>query len=190
MTNTIHLLSTFVIAGILIGSITVSSSVFATYDKSEHGEQNGQSSSNANIYVNSLSFDYEHPDSLDSCSVIAPPCILLYPIDPDNQDALFIADPALLNTRTLVAVNVNEQNNFPTSISDILAFPECFTVTLANFNTVNGVYAECNSIERGIIDVTYSFTDPQDDDIHDDDHGDDHDDDHDDDNKSKDNKSK
>jgi hypothetical protein len=153
-----------VIAGILIGSITVSSSVFATHDKKGHGEENGQSSSNANIYVNSLSFDYENPDSLDSCSVIAPPCILLHPIDPDNEDAIFIADPALLNTRTIVAVNVNEQNNFPTSVTDILTFPECFTVTLANFNDVNGVYAECNSIESGIIDVTYSFTDPQDDD--------------------------
>jgi len=168
MTNTTHLLSIFVISGILIGSITVSSSVFATYDKHEHSGQNGQSSSNANIYVNSLSFDYENPNTLDSCSVIAPPCILLHPIDPINTDAFFIADPALLNTRTLVDVDVYEQNNFPTTTIDIFDFPECIDIlTLANFNGVNGVYIECNSIGSGIIDVTYSFTDPQNDDTED-----------------------
>ena len=56
MTKILYLLSIFVIAGILIGSIAVSTSVFATYDKESHSDQNGQSSSNANLYVNSLSF--------------------------------------------------------------------------------------------------------------------------------------
>ena len=171
-------MSIFVIAGILIGSIAVSTSVFATYDKAEHSGQSGQSSSNANLYVNSLSFNYTNTFSLDSCDVISPPCILINPDNPDNFDDIFIADSALLNTRTLIAVNVYEQNNFPTDINDIVNFPECSTVTLANFNGINGIYIECNSIDTGIIDVTYSFTDPQDDDTQDNDHGDDHDNDH------------
>ncbi len=175
MTKIIYLMSIFVIAGILIGSIAISTSVFATYDKAEHS---GQSSSNANLYVNSLSFNYTNTFSLDSCDVISPPCILINPDNPDNFDDIFIADPALLNTRTLIAVNVYEQNNFPTDINDIVNFPECSTVTLANFNGINGIYIECNSIDTGIIDVTYSFTDPQDDDTQDNDHGDDHDNDH------------
>jgi len=184
MTKTIHLMSIFVIAGILIGSIAVSTSVFATYDKDEHSDQNGQSSSNANLYVNSLSFNFEDPSSLDSCDAILPPCILMNPLDSPDLNQVFIADPALLNTRTLVAVNVNEQDNFPTSdeINDIFNFPECNIVTLANFNDINGVFIECNAIDIGVIDVTYSFTDPQDDDAQDDDqdddHGDDQDDDH------------
>ena len=178
MTKTIHLMSIFVISGILIGSIAVSTSVFATYDKDEHSDQNGQSSSNANLYVNSLSFNYENISGLDSCDAHLPPCILINPSDPGNHDDIFIADPALLNTRTLIAVNVYEQNNFPTDIIDIVNFPECSTVTLANFNGINGVYIECNSIDTGIIDVTYSFTDPQDDDVQDDDHSDDQDNDH------------
>lgn len=180
MTKMIHLLSIFVIAGILIGSIAVSTSVFATYDKEEHSDQNGQSSSNANLYVNSLSFDYNQPNSLDSCAAISPPCILINPLNSDDQNEVFIVDPTLLNTRTLITVNVNEQNNFPTNsttegISDIFAFPECYIVTLANFNDDNGIFIECNAIDSGIIDVTYSFTDPHDDDAEDDDHGDDND---------------
>jgi len=183
MTKTIHLMSIFVIAGILIGSIAVSTSVFATYDKDEHSDQNGQSSSNANLYVNSLSFNFEDPSSLDSCDAILPPCILMNPLDSPDLNQVFIADPALLNTRTLVAVNVNEQDNFPTSdeINDIFNFPECNIVTLANFNDINGVFIECNAIDIGVIDVTYSFTDPQDDDAQDDDQDDDHSDDQDDD---------
>ena len=181
MTKTIHLMSIFVIAGILIGSIAVSTSVFATYDKDEHSDQNGQSSSNANLYVNSLSFNFEDPSSLDSCDAILPPCILMNPLDSPDLNQVFIADPALLNTRTLVAVNVNEQDNFPTSdeINDIFNFPECNIVTLANFNDINGVFIECNAIDIGVIDVTYSFTDPQDDDAQDDDQDDDHGDDQD-----------
>ena len=176
-------MSIFVIAGILIGSIAVSTSVFATYDKDEHSDQNGQSSSNANLYVNSLSFNFEDPSSLDSCDAILPPCILMNPLDSPDLNQVFIADPALLNTRTLVAVNVNEQDNFPTSdeINDIFNFPECNIVTLANFNDINGVFIECNAIDIGVIDVTYSFTDPQDDDAQDDDQDDDHSDDQDDD---------
>src|SRR3989338_1971076 len=183
MTKTIHLMSIFVIAGILIGSIAVSTSVFATYDKDEHSDQNGQSSSNANLYVNSLSFNFEDPSSLDSCDAILPPCILMNPLDSPDLNQVFIADPALLNTRTLVAVNVYEQDNFPTSdeINDIFNFPECNIVTLANFNDINGVFIECNAIDIGVIDVTYSFTDPQDDDAQDDDQDDDHSDDQDDD---------
>jgi len=183
MTKTIHLMSIFVIAGILIGSIAVSTSVFATYDKDEHSDQNGQSSSNANLYVNSLSFNFEDQSSLDSCDAILPPCILMNPLDSPDLNQVFIADPALLNTRTLVAVNVNEQDNFPTSdeINDIFNFPECNIVTLANFNDINGVFIECNAIDIGVIDVTYSFTDPQDDDAQDDDQDDDHSDDQDDD---------
>lgn len=176
MTNTLHLMSIFVIAGILIGSVSISSSVFATYDKNEHHENGGQSSSNANLYVNSLSFNYENTTSLDSCDLITPPCILINPFDPDNHDDVFIADPALLNTRTLIAVNVYEQNNFPTDIDDIVNFPECTTVTLANINGINGIYIECNSIDAGIIDVTYSFTDPMDDDVQDDNHDGNHND--------------
>ena len=166
------------IAGILIGSIAVSTSVFATYDKEAHSDQNGQSSSNANLYVNSLSFDYNQPNILDSCAAISPPCILINPLNSDDQTEVFIADPALLNTRTLITVNVNEQNNFPTNstsegVHDIFTFPECYIVTLANFNDNNGVFIECNAIDSGIIDVTYSFADPHDDDAEDDDHGDD-----------------
>ena len=176
-------MSIFVIAGILIGSIAISTSVFATYDKDEHSDQNGQSSSNANLYVNSLSFNFEDTSSLDSCDAILPPCILMNPLDSPDLNQVFIADPALLNTRTLVAVNVNEQDNFPTSdeINDIFNFPECNIVTLANFNDINGVFIECNAIDSGVIDVTYSFTDPQNDDAQDDDHDDDHSDDNDDD---------
>ena len=183
MTKILYLISIFVIAGILIGSIAVSTSVFATYDKESHSDQNGQSSSNANLYVNSLSFDYNQPNSLDSCTVISPPCILINPLNSDDQTEVFIADPALLNTRTLITVNVNEQNNFPTNstlegVHDIFTFPECYIATLANFNNDNGVFIECNAIDHGIIDVTYSFADPHDDDAEDDDHGDDNHDDH------------
>ena len=182
MTKTIHLMSIFVIAVILIGSIAVSTSVFATYDKDEHSDQNGQSSSNANLYANSLSFNFEDTSSLDSCDAHLPPCIMMNPLNSDDLNQVFIADPALLNTRTLVAVNVNEQDNFPTPDgafnSDIFNFPECTIVTLANFDDINGVFIECNAIDSGVIDVTYSFTDPQDDDAQDDDNGDDHNDDH------------
>ena len=183
MTKILYLLSIFVIAGILIGSIAISTTVFATYDKESHSDQNGQSSSNANLYVNSLSFDYNRPNSLDSCTAISPPCILINPLNSDDQTEVFIADPALLNTRTLITVNVNEQNNFPTNstlegVRDIFTFPECYIATLANFNNDNGVFIECNAIDHGIIDVTYSFTDPHDDDAEDDDHGDDNHDDH------------
>ena len=183
MTKILYLLSIFVIAGILIGSMAVSTSVFATYDKESHSDKNGQSSSNANLYVNSLSFDYNRPNSLDSCAAISPPCILINPLNSDDQTEVFIADPALLNTRTLITVNVNEQNNFPTNstlegVRDIFTFPECYIATLANFNNDNGVFIECNAIDHGIIDVTYSFTDPHDDDAEDDDYGDDNHDDH------------
>jgi len=183
MTKILYLLSIFVIAGILIGSMAVSTSVFATYDKESHSDKNGQSSSNANLYVNSLSFDYNRPNSLDSCAAISPPCILINPLNSDDQTEVFIEDPALLNTRTLITVNVNEQNNFPTNstlegVRDIFTFPECYIATLANFNNDNGVFIECNAIDHGIIDVTYSFTDPHDDDAEDDDHDDDNHDDH------------
>lgn len=185
MTNMMHLLSIFVIAGILTGSIAVSTSVFATYDKEAHRDQNGLSSSNANLYVNSLEFDFNAPNTLDSCSVISPPCILLNPLNSPDRNEVFISDPALLNTRTLITVNVNEQDNFPTNstisgINDIFAFPECYIVTLAKFNGINGVFIECNAIDNGIIDVTYSFIDPHDDDDKDYDHDDDKDNDHDD----------
>lgn len=171
------LLSLFAIVGILIGSTAVSTSVFATYDKEAHRDQNGLSSSNANLYVNSLEFDFNAPHSLDSYSVILPPCILLNPLNSPDRNEVFIADPALLNTRTLITVNVNEQDNFPTNstlsgIHDIFVFPECYIVTLANFNDINGVFIECNAIDNGIIDVTYSFIDPHDDDAKDDDHDD------------------
>ncbi|EGG42003.1 Hypothetical protein Nlim_1128 [Candidatus Nitrosarchaeum limnium SFB1] len=183
MTRTIHLMSIFVVAGILIGSLSVSSSVFATYDKEGHTDQSGQSSSNANLYVNSLSFDFSDISGLDSCDAHPAPCILLNPLDSSDLNEVFIADPALLNTRTLVAVNVNEKDNFPTNstaseIKDIFEYPECYIVTLAKFNDINGVFIECNKIDDGIIDVTYSFTDPKDDDARDDDHEEDHGDDY------------
>jgi hypothetical protein len=181
MTRIIYITSIFVIAGILIGSIAVSSSVFATYDKEGHSDQNGQSSSNANLYANSLSFDFGNMTGLDSCDAHAAPCVLMNPLGSDDLNEVFIADPALLNTRTLVTVNVNEQNNFPTSSPDdgnrdLFEYPECNIVTLAKFNDINGVFIECNKIDAGIIDVTYSFVDPHDDDSRDDDHNDDHDD--------------
>jgi len=187
MIKTTSLMSIFVIAGILIGSIAVSSNVFASYDKRDYSDVDNKSSSNGNLYVNSLSFDFDNPDTLDSCDAILPPCILINPRNTADQDQIFIVDTALLNTRTLVAVNVNEHDNFPTSSPpqdfDIFHFPECFTITLANFNGVNGVFLECNAIDSGIIDVTYSFTDPRNDDHEDDDHEDDdhEDDDHEDD---------
>lgn len=200
MTKILHIPSIFVIAGILIGSIAVSTSVFATYDKEEYSDNNGQSSSNANLYANSLSFDFENMTGLDSCDAHPVPCVLLNPLSSDDLNQVFIADHALLNTRTLITVNVNEHNNFPTGstaegINDLFEYPECNIVTLANFNDVNGVFIECNKIDSGIIDVTYSFVDPHDDDSEDDDH-DDHDDDHnyksgyDKDNKDKNNKDK
>lgn len=175
------LLSLFAIAGIVIVSTIVSTNVFATYDKEAHSDQNGLSSSNANLYVNSLEFDFNAPNSLDSCSVTLPPCILLNPLNSPDRNEVFIADPALLNTRTLITVNVNEQDNFPTNstmsgINDIFAFPECYIVTLAKFNDINGVFIECNAIDNGIIDVTYSFIDPHDDDAKDDENDDEHDD--------------
>ena len=177
MIKTTSLMSIFIIAGILIGSIAVSSNVFASYDKRDYSDVHDQSSSNANLYVNSLSFDFDHPDTLDSCDTILPPCILINPRNTADQDQIFIVDTALLNTRTLVAVNVNEHDNFPTSSPpqdfDIFHFPECFTITLANFHDVNGVFLECNAIDSGIIDVTYSFTDPRDDDYEDSPHEDD-----------------
>ncbi|MCE9652886.1 MAG: hypothetical protein K8Q89_07530 [Nitrosarchaeum sp.] len=183
MIKTMHLMSIFAIAGILIGSIAVSSSVFATYDKEGHSNQSGQSSSNANLYANSLSFDFGNMTGLDSCDAHAAPCVLMNPLGSDDLNEVFIADPALLNTRTLVTVNVNEQNNFPLGstadgIADLFEYPECDIVTLAKFNDINGVFIECNKIDTGIIDVTYSFVDPRDDDSQDDYHGDDHSNDH------------
>ena len=177
ITKVLHIVSIFVIAGILIGSIAVSTSVFATYDKGGHSDQNGQSSSNANLYANSLSFDFENMTGLDSCDAHPTPCVLLNPLSSDDLNQVFIADPALLNTRTLITVNVNEHNNFPTGstaegINDLFEYPECNIVTLANFNNVNGVFIECNKIDSGIIDVTYSFVDPHDDDSEDDDNDD------------------
>ena len=169
MTSVTLLLSIFAISAILLGSISVGSGVFATndydswgddhddkHDKHSHDKKNkSKDSSDSRIYVNSLSFEFDKPELHDSCNVISPPCILIDPLNMDNE--VFISDPELQTTRTLIQVNVHEQNNFPTTADDIFEFPECFIVTLANFDGVNGVLIECGFIESGIIDVTYSF---------------------------------
>ena len=62
-----------------------------------------------------MSFDFENTTGLDSCDAHLTPCVLMNPLDSDDLNQVFITDPALLNTRTLVAVNVNEHDNFPTS---------------------------------------------------------------------------
>ena len=155
MTKTTTILSTLVISGILIGTISIGSISFADED---HDSYNNSEKPDSRMYVNSLSFEFNEPDLHDSCNVKEPPCILIDPLDMDNE--IFIADPELKNTRTLIQVNVHEQDNFPTDVDDIFEFPECFIVTLANFNGINGILVECGFIDTGIIDVTYSFTGP------------------------------
>jgi len=179
MTSITVLLPMFAISAILLGSISVGSGVFASndydswdddYDKKHDGKYDkhkkhshdkknkSEISPDSRIYVNSLSFEFDKPELHDSCDAISPPCILIDPLNMENE--VFIADPELQTTRTLIQVNVHEQDNFPTTVDDIFEFPECFIVTLANFNDINGVLIECGFIESGIIDVTYSFIGP------------------------------
>jgi hypothetical protein len=183
MTSKTFVLSIFAITAILVGSISVGNSVFATgnyyswddnhenkynkYDKQSHqGKNKSNNSSDPRFYVNSLSFDRTMPNGLDSCDAHDAPCILINPFNTGgNMETIFIADPELKNTRTVVTVNVFEKDNFPTTENDILTFPECFEIGVATFNVpssstnlVNGVILDCTSTDTGAFDVSYSFT--------------------------------
>ena len=156
MTTKTQIMSIFAITGILVGSIAISSTVFADYGSDSYKKK---SDSNANLYVNSMSFDFNMPLEYDSCDAHAPPCVMIDPLNMENE--FFIADPILQSTKTLIAVNVHEHDHFPTEIHDIFEYPECFIVTLANIDGINGILVECDNINDRLIDVTYSFTEPQ-----------------------------
>jgi len=180
MTSKTFVLSIFALTAILIGSLSIGNSVFATgdyrswdndhedkYDKySHHGKNKSNDSADSRFYVNSLSFDRTIPNGLDSCDAHDAPCILINPFNAaGNMETIFIADPELKNTRTVVTVNVFEKDNFPTIEDDIITFPECFEIGVAAFNAptsssdlVNGVILDCTSTDAGEFDVSYSFT--------------------------------
>jgi len=121
------------------------------------------------LYVNSLSFNMTDLTILDSCgeSITNSPCILVDPLEMGPQ-SIFIADPALTSTRTVITVTIIEKDNFDPD--DVFNPPHCDPQSMAitTIDNIHGVYLECNNITEDdfevgtirIFDVTYSFIVP------------------------------
>jgi len=122
------------------------------------------------IYVNTLSYNNADLTILNSCDSLptSVPCILVDPRG-EGQEEIFIADPALQSTRTVVSVTIIEKDEFN---PDIESTPHCLdqyraitSFTVSTFNGVHGVFLFCDNITEAdvgekIFDITYSFIEP------------------------------
>lgn len=124
------------------------------------------------LYVNSLSYNNNDLTILDSCGVQTPsiPCLLVDPRG-QGQEEIFIADPALKSTRTVITVTIIEKDEFQ---GDIDSPPHCieqFTAItsfeILPFGDIHGVFQFCDNVsfdalgEEKIFDITYSFIEPR-----------------------------
>ena len=175
MPKTILIVAIFAITAILIGSLSVDPTVFADGKKHHHHkDKHGHDIvPDSRIYVNSLTLD-PLGGSDDKCVITDdgmsrliqnPPCFIIDPFQDGSREPIFIADPALQITQTLIQVNVHEKDNFPTTLSDIQNFPDCdlTTPTPANINGINGILIECDLITATpgfLIDLVYLFIGP------------------------------
>jgi len=124
------------------------------------------------LYVNTLSYNNAHLDTLDSCdSPSAPiPCLKINPRITEGEEEIFIADPELQSTQTAISVTIIEKNEFN---PDLNHAPHCLdqfraitSFTVSTFNGIHGVFLFCDNISFGaldkekIFDVTYTFITP------------------------------